>query len=383
MALTTLRWALFYLLLFFQLLACSNGGQITSQSLDGDGTEISPTPPAWNTPGTRYLIGYGNKTTPDASIFSTQVVTGLLAPQADSPLSTGSSPSQGHPDITPDGKCWFFSTQTQGFSGYRYNSKFNAFTALPTNPVLNDGLHSVQTSVDPQNRYLFALRNGWIYPFTLDSNCNPTAIAGAEVSIPTAQKIFAEAGGKYLFILTSAGEMQRYDIQFDGSLIFGATRPLTTAASTSYDMTAFDGHLLFVTSYDGNEVETIKYDSAGQMSSSGKQNTEAGPRAPALSGDGQFLYVVNKTAGTLSIFSVQSVSGTLNPITGSPFNVGSSPSSVATLPGTQLLFVAYEKGVGNLVVYGLSATGLPNSTPLMTYTMASQASGLIAQKVSY
>ena len=53
-----------------------------------------------------------------------------------------------------------------------------------------------------------------------------------------------------------------------------------------------------------------------------------------------FLYVPNYTNSDFSVFSVNSASGNLTPITNSPFSAGNHPSSAAVDPSGQFLFIS-------------------------------------------
>lgn len=376
-----IRWMLI-LSAMLSLLACSQAGSISGISEE----DIDdPTPPTWNQPGMRYLLGYMNKANSSASIFSTNATNGYIAPLANSPLATGSGTPDEKPSVSPNSKCWFFHTANSGFYGYRYDSTANVFTPLSLNPFQSNG-NRVLTAIDPVNRYLFSIENSTLQAYSLDSSCNPTAIPGGSSTLAGAHRIAVDSNGQYVFVLTTSGFVHRYTIQFDGTLAAGPSVNTVVTTGTSYDMIEHGGKFLFITSKDHNEVGTVKFDSSGSFSVTGKQSTGTSPRSPVVSADGTFLYLVNSGSNNLSVFSINSSSGALNSVSGSPFSVGggSSPISVSYMPGSDLLFIATVAASDNLSVYQVNAiTGVPNATPLIQHTMASETGGLVTHKITY
>lgn len=77
----------------------------------------------------------------------------------------------------------------------------------------------------------------------------------------------------------------------------------------------------------------------------GTSPTATPPPAPP----GTFLYVTNAGANTVSAYTVDSASGALSPVSGSPFPTGTQPMAAAVDPSGKFLFVAdadNARGVG-------------------------------------
>src|SRR5208337_3722149 len=68
--------------------------------------------------------------------------------------------------------------------------------------------------------------------------------------------------------------------------------------------------------------------------------TGTGPLAVAIDPGEKFVYITNTLQNTLSIFSINSSTGALTTITGSPFLTGTNPTSVAVTPSGAYLYVA-------------------------------------------
>jgi len=80
------------------------------------------------------------------------------------------------------------------------------------------------------------------------------------------------------------------------------------------------------------------------------------PVAIAVDQTGHFAYVVNQMDATLSAFSIDRDSGALNEVAGSPFATGLSPTSVAIDPSSSFVYVA-NGGAASVSAYAITASG--------------------------
>jgi 6-phosphogluconolactonase (cycloisomerase 2 family) len=80
---------------------------------------------------------------------------------------------------------------------------------------------------------------------------------------------------------------------------------------------------------------------SGQLSIvPGTPTSAGGSGGPmAISADGKFLYVANQTQGNVEVFSIGS-SGTLTPVTGAPFNTDTLAQRLALTPDGRFFYIA-------------------------------------------
>src|SRR5713226_6341578 len=90
-------------------------------------------------------------------------------------------------------------------------------------------------------------------------------------------------------------------------------------------------------------------------------STGAFPRAMAAHPSGKFLYVPNcgnafcTAGGNVSAYTINSTTGALSPISGSPFAAGSGPVSVAVAPPGTFAYVANQAS-NNVSAYTINST---------------------------
>lgn len=97
----------------------------------------------------------------------------------------------------------------------------------------------------------------------------------------------------------------------------------------------------------------------------------AGPASIAISADSKFLYVASPGLGQISAFAVGS-GGSLAPVAGSPFTVGTSPAFVAIDPQAKFLYVA-DSATNQIFAFTLDpSTGVPSAISGSPFAAGSQ-----------
>jgi 6-phosphogluconolactonase (cycloisomerase 2 family) len=90
---------------------------------------------------------------------------------------------------------------------------------------------------------------------------------------------------------------------------------------------------------DGTLSEYTVNPMTGQLRTNGYTFAGRGPQAVVVDPHGKFAYVANSGDNNVSAFSIDNASGTLTPVTGSPFSGGSNPISVAVDPSGAFAYV--------------------------------------------
>jgi 6-phosphogluconolactonase (cycloisomerase 2 family) len=131
------------------------------------------------------------------------------------------------------------------------------------------------------------------------------------------------------------------------------------------------GHFLFVANQGSNDVSVFSIGSSASLTAVGTfqaapivAGTSAAPSGVAITPSGAFLYVSDFGENSVSGFAVNSSSGVLTAVPGSPFAAGSSPTGLAIDPSGKYLYVANE-GSNNASAFEICASSLPGcpSTP--------------------
>lgn len=161
--------------------------------------------------------------------------------------------------------------------------------------------------------------------------------------------------GKFLYVPNSdGGQVWGYSINSDGSLTSLSGSPFTFqgGASGGTPNTPYaiainpNGGYLYITDNSENTVTVYSYDpGSGALSEVGNPYLVGKiPESVTVDPTGQFLYVANSGDGTVSGFTINASTGALTPMSGSPFTTGggasSTPTAVAIEPSGQYAYVA-------------------------------------------
>ncbi|HBE76544.1 MAG TPA: hypothetical protein DDW65_01995 [Firmicutes bacterium] len=87
--------------------------------------------------------------------------------------------------------------------------------------------------------------------------------------------------------------------------------------------------------------------------------TDSGPISVTADPNGKFIYVANKNSGNISAYTINTTTGALSPILGSPFPAGAGPISVTVDPNGKYLYVANSgDGInpGEISAYTIDST---------------------------
>jgi 6-phosphogluconolactonase (cycloisomerase 2 family) len=239
-------------------------------------------------------------------VYEITPVTGVLVQVASSPNLTAlvSAPGAGPSSVTVDplDKYVFATNQFApaiGLPGWTFDDTVGSGTLTPFTPwqQVTDS-DPIWVSVDPLDRFVYT-SNGTsadISAWTIGAGGVLTAIAGSPFATgfaagASAGDIAIDPSGQFLFVTDSAnGEVVAYTI----NQTTGVLTPFTTGSPFS----AGAGGGAFPISIDPS---------------------------------GHFLYVGNTFADTISMYTVNTVTGALTPITGSPLNFapGLGPNAIA------------------------------------------------------
>jgi 6-phosphogluconolactonase len=141
---------------------------------------------------------------------------------------------------------------------------------------------------------------------------------------------------------------------------------------------------LFVSNQGANTVSAFSVNSGTGMLTAVPGSPFVAGAAPlgiAVDRLGKFVFVANQNDGTISVFSINSSNGALAPVPGSPFSGGTNPFGVVVNPTGALLFVSNfngNSGTGNTISTFMINSSTGALTPAGSSFATSNPSGITA-----
>jgi 6-phosphogluconolactonase (cycloisomerase 2 family) len=253
-----------------------------------------------------------------------------LTPVSGSPFSAGPAPGAGGIAIDPQTRFLYITLlNSSAVEGYTIDAASGALTPIPGSPFPagNTPMHAI---VDPGGKFLYVSNYndamGTISAFAIDSATGVlTAVAGSpfatQANFP-GPSAFAFAGsGKFLYV-GLAGTVNGND------LIAGFAVNTTTGALTQLGGSPFTG--------------------------------DFNPQQLAADATGKFLFSANLAAGTVSVFTIDNDSGALTLVNN--FDAGGAADSLTLDPTNGFLFVGTQQAITGAAPNGISVFSLDTST---------------------
>jgi 6-phosphogluconolactonase len=233
--------------------------------------------------------------------------------------------------------------------------------------------------VDASGKYLYAsdFANSNVDAFAINASGGLTGIAGSPFSAGSSVGgIAVDPATKFLYVtLVNAAQVAGFSINSNGALTPIPNSPFPAGNTPFQAVVDPAGAFLYVSnlndSMGGISAYTIDPVSGALTVVAGSpfptQANFPGPHGLAIGAGGKFLYVgmsgsVNAN-DVVSAFSIDSATGALTQLAGSPFPTGNDPQGVATDPAGKFLFTAnagdstvsaftIDAGSGGLTVVG-------------------------------
>jgi DNA-binding beta-propeller fold protein YncE len=239
---------------------------------------------------------------------------------------------------------------------FSVNTTSGALTAVSGSPfTLGGGQGAEGVAVDPAGKFLYVTQHNdnLVFGFAIGSNGALTAVpGGAFATSTTPVAAVVDPSGKYLYVSNSQdalGSISAYSINSStGALTAVAGSPFATVVNGGPIGVAVspNGQFLYAalagSTGTGNQIAAMTINSgtgslaaiAGSPFTTGNE-----PGLIAIDPSGKFLYSPNIADNTVSAFSIDS-SGGLTQISGSPFMAGSSPFAIAVNSKSATAYVA-------------------------------------------
>ena len=172
--------------------------------------------------------------------------------------------------------------------------------------------------------------------------------------------VVTNAKGTCAFVANSvSNDVWSYAVnQSTGALSVVSQLPTGGSAPNSAAATP-KGTFLYVTNTNSNDVSGFAIAADCSLSAvSGSFETGTSPMGVSLTPNGKFFYVANQASDSVSAFSVNSSTGELSPVSGSPFSTGSGTGPGWVIPDTKGKFLYVVNVTANsLYHYQIAANG--------------------------
>jgi 6-phosphogluconolactonase len=306
----------------------------TTGALLAVGTPIATGKSPYAVAGTtsKQFVYVANQGSNDVSAFTVNIETGALTTVPGSPFAAATGPQA--LALYKDSYLYVANRGSNTLSAFTIDATTGALIPLsPTTYATGHGPSSL--AMHPLGSFLYVANNGSsndISAFVINATTGAlTPMAGSPFAAGASPLSLAfGASGKFLYSANSgamSSTVSGFSVDLDGPLtaINGSPFPL----AVNNIATAFNGSYLYGTT--GAAVVGYLIDvTTGLLTSLPGFPVVCGAncRSIALDPTNQFFYVANNGSANVSGFSLDTPTGGLIPITGSPFAAGNLPDSV-------------------------------------------------------
>jgi 6-phosphogluconolactonase len=275
-----------------------------------------------------YVANSGSVTISGYTINGT---TGAFTPTSGSPYSTDPHASPESVAVDPSGKFAYVANVNGTVSGYAIDSTTGVLTPIEGSPFPAGGQPGFVT-VDPNGRFVYVanLTSNNISAYTIDRSTGElAALPGSP--FPAGEEpgsLAVHPSGRFLYVTN-----------FSSQLPFGSV--------SGYTIDSASGSLAAI---------------PGSPFAAGST-----PRSVSVDPSGKFAYVANGSGNSVSAYTINSDTGALTTIPGSPFPTGAYPFSVAVDPTGKFAYVAnFTSGSGTPVPGSVSGYTINSDTGALT-----------------
>jgi 6-phosphogluconolactonase len=312
------------------------------------------------TPKFAYVVNSGDNT---VSAYTISSSTGALSAVSGSPFATGDTPRSVAVDTS--GRFAYVSNECDSsphcpagnVSAYTINTSTGALRAVSGSPFAA-GIFPFEVTVDPSGRFAYVANQGigvstsTISAYTINSSTGAlSAVSGSPFSAGNSpSSVVVDPSGRFAYVANAFDNtVSAYTINSStGALRAVAGSPF--AAGNTPDSVVVDpsGQFAYVANEFGNgsgpgnvSAYTINSSTGALRVVSGSPFAAgSGPFSVTVDPSGRFAYVANNEDDTVSAYTINSSTGALRAVAGSPFATGFLPNSVTVDPSGRFAYVA-------------------------------------------
>jgi 6-phosphogluconolactonase len=277
---------------------------------------------------------------------------------------------------TTKGRIGYASSHSAIFC-FSVDTDTGALTPLAVSPCDSGALTAVAVAPSGNFAYSTVSEANAIRAYVIDhSTWGLRAIAGSQLdgggspfSPANPVDVTVDPSGHFAYMANYGGSISAFAINVEtGALSSVPGSPFLTAAAAisgrvpGANSVAVDpsGRFVYVANNQGNDISAYSIDSnTGALIPIPGSPFAAGttPMTVRIEPSGKFAYVTNGQSNNVSGFSIDSVSGALSAIAGSPFSTGGAfPTGLAIVPSGMFLYVT-NSGSNTIAAFAID----PNS----------------------
>ena len=252
---------------------------------------------------------------------------------------------------------------------YRVDSS-NKFTSVLGSPFAV-GTSPTSVLVHPSNKFIYVVNEGSdsISLLTPDSRTGvlTEVLPRTSTDVGPVAMIMNKAGSMIFVLNQASSTISVYSVNSsNGALTAVAGSPFSTAPHPSAIALCRSENFIFVANVNLNSVSTFSIDSGGALHAVGSPFPVGGtgPTALAAGISDHFLYVANELSGNISIMTINSTTGALSEILGSPFTetgtsgvstTSTGPNSIDIDPTGSFLYITNGQS-NNVFAFNVDST---------------------------
>jgi 6-phosphogluconolactonase len=279
--------------------------------------------------------------------------------------------------ITPKNTFLYVGSLSGGIYAYTVDANGTISVANSGSPVAT-GVSPIAMKVDPTGQWLIAADlSPAAYVFSINTSTGALTTQGNALALDTGttSNLYITPNGQFVFISLGTGGVDILTFNATSGVISKSQilRP-TASANADFGLSSDpNSKYLFVTETGINSLRVFSINTTGSSIltelSTSPVSTGLGPSQVLVTKDGSYVYVTNRTDGTISGFTL-AANGSLTALSGSPYTTGSAPVDIAEDNTKTYISVACVGGNPDMQVFKIDTT-----TPGKLDAFASKTTG--------
>jgi 6-phosphogluconolactonase len=338
------------------------------------------------------FVFVANRGSNNVSAYTVDAATGTLAATAGSPFAAGNSPVA--IAVDPTGTYAYVANQTDAtISAFTIDRTSGALASVKSSPFAT-GPAPNSVAIDPSSSFVYVTNGdaGTVSAYTIDAGGTLSSVPGSPFATGTSPSSVAVnpheypavALTTYVYVANQADDtVSQFTINFSNGVMTGALTadgaPIAAGMGPRALTIDPSGQYVYVANAAANTLSGYNFYNNNQgtptVLSGSPYKTGGSPTSVAVDALDNFVFVANEGSNNISAYAL-AASGDLTALAGSPFAAGDKPSAVAVDPTGSFVYVT-NAGSGNVSVFAVTAgTGALSEVSGSPYAAGSQPSAI-------
>lgn len=278
-----------------------------------------------------------------------------------SPFATGLPPNA--LAVTPKDTFLYVASLSGGIYAYTINSDGTISVANSGSPVAT-GVSPATMKIDPTGQWLIAADlSPSVFVFGIDASTGALTTQGKALALNpgSTSNMYITPNGQFVFVSLGTGGVDILTFNATTGVI-STGQHLNPKGSPNADFGLSgdpSSKYLYVAETGINSVRGFNINTTGNATltelATSPTKTGLGPSQVLVTADGSYLYVTNRTDGTISGFTV-AANGSLTALSGSPYTTGAAPVDIVEDKTHAYIAVACVGGNPDMQVFSIDTT---------------------------